>query len=309
MSKKHHHHHHEKCQSCNKHRPHYHEHCHNHHCHHHHHKHHDHHHHKRHCYHHKRYYRHHIVCPPVPPTPTITYSCSGSPNYECGPVLDGTGYATLLECQTACAAPGILLLGTAANFRVLANQSITNSGNTIIDGDLGLSPNDLTSITGFLPGIVNGGIYAADPVALQAQADLTIAYDAVAAALPVTHNYSGIDLGTLTLVPGIYKFDTSAGLTGTLVLDAQGDPNAVWMFQIGSTLTTATDSIVSVINSGRADNIFWQVGSSATLGETSTFVGNILALTTISVGTGANISGRLLASNASVTLLGNAVGP
>ena len=299
MSK--HHHHHKKCQSCHKHSPHYHKHCH-----HHHHKHHDHHHHKRHCYHHKRYYRHHIVCPP---TPTITYTCSGSPNYECGPVLDGTGYATLALCEAACAAPGILLLGTAANFRVLAASTITNSGATIVDGNLGLSPNDLSSITGFLPGIVNGGIYAADPVALQAQTDLTNAYLTIEATLPVTHNYSGTDLGTLTLTPGVYKFDTSAGLTGTLTLDAQGDSNAVWMFQIGSTLTTEVGSIVSVINGGRADNVFWQVGSSATLKTNSTFVGNILALASISVGTGATISGRALARTAAVTLLTNTVGP
>jgi hypothetical protein len=259
------------------------------------------------------HHNHHGVCPecpPVPPTPTITYICSGSPNYECGPVLDGTGYATLELCQTACAAPGILLLGTAANFRVLANQAISNTGATIVDGNLGLSPNDLTLITGFLPGIVNGGIYAADPVALQAQADLTTAYNTVAGT-PTTLDLSGQNLGGMTLVPGVYNFSSSAALTGIipLILDAQGNPNAVWMFKIFSTLTTGPASSVTFLNSGQADNVFWQVGSSATIDTTTAFIGNILALTSITVNTGATIHGRALARNAAVTLDTNTVGP
>jgi Ice-binding-like len=296
------HHHHKKCQSCNKHRPHYHEHCHHHH--HKHHEHHEHHHHKRHCYHHKRHYRHHIVCPP---TPTITYRCSGTPDFTCGPVLDGTGtYNTLAECQAACTAPVNRLLGTAANFRVLAGSTITNANNpTTIDGNLGLAPG--TAVTG--NPTITGASYVGptNAVALQAKADLVIAYDAVVAATPVTTIPT--ELGGTTKSPGVYNSAAGTfGITGALVLDAGGDPNAVWMFQMSETLITAANSTVTIIG-GQADNVYWQVGSSATLGIDSQIAGNILAMASITITHGAVVNGRALARNAAVTLDINTVGP
>ena len=122
---------------------------------------------------------------------------------------------------------------------------------------------------------------------------------------PVTHNYTGTDLGTLTLAPGVYKFNTSAQLTGTLVLDAQGDSTAVFVFQIGSTLTTASASSVSLINGAQAGNVYWQVGSSATLGTTTSFKGNIFAEASITCNTGATVTGKLVALTGAVTLASN----
>lgn len=195
-------------------------------------------------------------------------------------------------------------LGTAASFGVLAGSTVTNTGNTVIAGNLGVSPG--TAVTGFPPGIVTppATIHSADAVAAQAQVDLTTAYNAIAGT-PTLVDLTGQDLGGLTLVPGVYGFTSSAQLTGTLTLNAQGNPNAVFIFKIGSTLTTATGSTVLVINGGSSCNVFWQVGSSATIGTTTTFAGNILALTSITLNTGANVSGRALARNGAVTLAGN----
>jgi uncharacterized repeat protein (TIGR01451 family) len=196
-------------------------------------------------------------------------------------------------------------LGTSQSFAVLGASTVTNTGPTVITGNLGVSPG--TAVTGFPPGVVIGGIiHANDAVALQAQNDVTTAYNALAGQACNT-NLTGQDLGGLTLIPGVYCFDTSAQLTGTLVLDAQGDPNAVFVFQMGSTLTTASSSTVRVINAGQLCNVFWQVGSSATLGTATTFVGNILALASITLNTGANLSGRALARSGAVTLDTNAV--
>ncbi len=181
--------------------------------------------------------------------------------------------------------------------------TVTSTGATVITGDLGLYPG--TSITGFPPGLVIGAIHATDAVAQQAQIDALAAYNDLAG--QTCNNPLTGDLGGQTLTPGVYCFSTSAGLTGTLTLDAQDDPNAVFVFQIGSTLTTASNSSVSVINGGSYCNVFWQVGSSATLGTTSDFVGNILANTSITLTTGANVSGRALALNAAVTMDSNTV--
>jgi hypothetical protein len=190
-------------------------------------------------------------------------------------------------------------LGTAANFAVLAGSTITNTGPTTINGNLGLSPG--TSVTGFPPGQVNGTIHAADSAALQAQADLTAAYND-AAAQPATATIP-TELGGTTQTPGVY--DSAAGtfgITGTLTLDAQGDPNAVFIFQAASTLITAAASNVNLVNGAQASNVFWVVGSSATLGTSSALQGSILALTSITVTTGATINGRALARNGAVTL-------
>ena len=194
-------------------------------------------------------------------------------------------------------------LGTANSFAVLAGSTITNTGPTTINGDIGVSPG--SAITGFPPGIVSGTIHATDAVALQAQTDLTIAYNDAAGREPVT--VVAGDLVGLTLVPGVYKSASSLLLTGTLTLDAQGAPNAVFIFQMGSTLTTASASNVNLINGAQACNVFWQVGSSATLGTNSNFTGDILALTSITANTGAKVNGRLLARNGAVTLDTNTI--
>jgi hypothetical protein len=173
----------------------------------------------------------------------------------------------------------------------------------VITGNLGVSPG--TAVTGFPPGKVNGTIHAADAVANQAQTDLTTAYNDAAARTPATA--VSADLGGQTLAPGVYNSASSLGLTGQLTLDAAGDPNAVFIFQAGSTLTTASSSRVSLLNGAQSCNVFWQVGSSATLGTSSTFAGNILALTSISLNDGVNVDGRALARNGAVTLINDTI--
>ncbi len=190
-------------------------------------------------------------------------------------------------------------LGTAASFAVLAGQAVTNTGATNVTGNMGVSPG--TAITGFPPGILTGEMHANDAVALQAQNDVMTAWNTLAGQACNT-DLTGQDLGGLTLTAGVYCFSSSAQLTGPLVLDAQGNPDAVWVFQVASGLNTATDSSVSVINSGNACNAFWQVGSSATLGTNNSFIGNIIALTSISLGVGTDVAGRALAHNGAVTM-------
>jgi hypothetical protein len=196
-------------------------------------------------------------------------------------------------------------LGTAQSFGVLAGSTVTNTGATSVTGNLGVSPG--TSVTGFPPGVVTGGtIHLNDAVAAQAQSDVTTAYNAILGTA-CTVDLTGQDLGGLTLTPGVYCFSSSAQLTGTLTLNALGNANALFIFKIGSTLTTASSSTVQVINPGTNCNIFWQVGSSATLGTGTSFIGNILALTSITLTTGANVSGRVLARNGAVTMDSNNV--
>ncbi|WP_171060232.1 ice-binding family protein [Streptomyces montanus] len=189
-------------------------------------------------------------------------------------------------------------LGTADSFAVLAGETVTNTGSSTITGNVGVHPGK--AVTGFPPGTVNGSIHRGDALAKQAKTDLTTAYNN-AAGQPYDASVSD-DLGGRTLKPGVYRASSSIGLTGTLTLDAEGDPNAVWIFQVGSTLTTASASRVRLINGAAPCNVFWKIGSSATLGTGSTFVGNILALTSITVTTGVTIDGRALARNGAVTL-------
>ena len=207
--------------------------------------------------------------------------------------------------STAQAGPPPVLLGTADSFAILGGTTITNTGDSVINGDLGLHPG--TAVTGFPPGTVNGAQHVTDAVAQQAKTDLTTAYlDAAGRPFSAT---SPPDVGGRTLTAGVYRTGSvaSLGLTGNLTLDAQGDPRAVFIFQIESTLTTASASSVSLINGAQGCNVYWQVGSSATLGTTTAFRGNILALTSISVNNGVTVDGRLLARNGAVTLINDVV--
>ena len=222
------------------------------------------------------------------------------------PVLAVTLAATVLLGGGASAAPSPVHLGTADGFAVLAGQTVTNTGPSVITGNLGVTPG--SSVTGFPPGVVSppGTIHASDAVALQAQTALTAAYNTTAG-LPCVQDLTGQDLGGLTLTPGVYCFSSSAQLTGTLILDGQGDPEADFIFKTGSTLTTASSSSVVLINQAQPCRVFHQVGSSATLGTGSRFVGTILALTSITATTGTSVQGRLLARNGSVTLDTNTI--
>jgi hypothetical protein len=206
------------------------------------------------------------------------------------------------------------VLGTGQSFAVLAGETVTNTGPTTVYGNLGIvrqiGGGEGLVLTGFPPGIVTGGsVYAGDPVALQAQSDITTAYTTLAGEAP-TMDLTGQDLGGMRLTTGVYHFSSSAQLTGALTLDAQGDSAAVFVFQIGSTLTTASNSSVVTINGGAMPgcNVFWQVGSSATLGTSSAFEGHILANTSITMNTGATmLDGSALARNGAVTLDTNTI--
>ncbi|HEY3351293.1 MAG TPA: ice-binding family protein [Thermoanaerobaculia bacterium] len=178
---------------------------------------------------------------------------------------------------------------------------MTNTGPTAVTGDVGLWPG--TSITGFPPGVVLGATHLTDAVAQQGQSDLTTAYND-AAGRPCGTTLTGQDLGSVgTLGPGVYCFATSAQLTGTLPLSGAG----VYIFKIGTTLTTASNASVTLSNGASACGVWWQVGSSATLGTTTSLAGNVLALASITLNTGANLNGRALARTGAVTLDSNNV--
>jgi len=192
------------------------------------------------------------------------------------------------------------VLGTAGSFGVLGGSAITNTGASVVSQNMGVSPG--TAISGFPPGSVLGSVHDNDAVASQALADALTGFNSLAG-LATTLTLTGQDLGGLTLDPGVYFFATSAQMTGQLTLDFQGKSNQTIVFQIGTALTTASASSVLVINPGMNDQVYWQVGSSATLGTTTDFYGSILADQSVTLNTGANIDcGRAIGLNAAVTL-------
>ncbi len=195
-------------------------------------------------------------------------------------------------------------LGTTATYSVLAGAGVTNTGNSVLAHDLGTHPTP--AITGFPPGQVGGAIHAADAAALQAKSDLLVAYNnaagqAVDFALP-----AGIGGGP-ALLPGVYHATAGVGITGDLILDGQGSSDAVWVFQIPESLTTATSSRILLTNGASACNVFWQIGEDASLGVTTSFVGTLMAENSITVNQGTNVEGRLLAQVGSVTLNNNRI--
>jgi len=196
------------------------------------------------------------------------------------------------------------ILNSADSFSVLGGSTVTSTGNTVLTGDLGVSPG--TAITGFPPGIVSGTTFAGGAVAIAAQTNVLSAYNLLAGEA-FNQNLTGQDLGGLTNTPGVYRFNSAALLTGILVLDAQGDSNARFDFQIGTTLTTASSSSILLINGAQAGNVFWQVGSSATIGSGASFDGSILAYASITMNTSASLIGRALAMNGAVTLDNNII--
>ncbi len=201
------------------------------------------------------------------------------------------------------------ILGSSQDFTVLSGSTVTNTGPTTITGDLGVAPG--TSITDLGSITLSGSVHNNDTAAQQAQSELTTAFNALAL-MPVNIVLTGQDLGGLTLTPGVYSFASTAQLSGRLTLDAQGNNNAHWVFLIGSTLTTASNSTVQVINlgsnNGLDDGLFWRVGSSATLGTGTSFEGNILADQSITLTTRANIqNGRALARIGAVTMDTNTI--
>ena len=200
---------------------------------------------------------------------------------------------------------GTISLGTAATFGVLGASTVTNTGPSVINGDLGLWPGN--SITGFAPGIVNGTIHNDDAAAMVAQGNALTAYNFLAG-LATNGNLTGQDLGGLNLTPGVYTYDSSALMTGQLILNFQGLSNQNVVFQIGSTLTTQSASSILITNPGNNDGVYWKVGSSATLGTTTAFYGTIIADASITLDTGATITcGNAIALNAAVTMDTNTV--
>ena len=210
---------------------------------------------------------------------------------------------TLTLVGSAATSSSAVGLGAADSFVVLAGAGVTNTGPTTLNGDIGTFPTTSESGTGSLT--ITGTDHAGDAVTQQAKNDLVTAYDSAAGQGPTTA--VAADLAGLTLTPGVYNSASSLGLSGNLTLNAGGDPNAVFIFQAASALTTASGSSITLINGAQACNVFWQIGSSATIGTGSSFRGTVLALTSITLTTGATVEGRVLARNGAVTLDTNTI--
>ena len=230
-----------------------------------------------------------------------TVRASSPPNSRHASMMAGVPAPNTMVVSTL-VAPN---LGAARSFAVLAASTVTNAGVSALIGDLGLSPG--ISVTGFPPGMLAGTLHVTDPTAAQAQLDLTAAYNDAAGRTLGAIALAG-NLGGMTLAPGLYKSTSSLEISsGDLTLDAQGDANAVYIFEMASTLVTTTGRKVILAGGAQAANVYWQVGSSATLGVSSVFKGNILALASITANNGASVEGRLLARTAAVTLDNNVV--
>jgi hypothetical protein len=210
---------------------------------------------------------------------------------------------------TPLAAPYVWTFTTGADLgmmAVLAGTSIENMGPTAVIGNIGVYPG--TAVSGFPPGVATGQVFNGGAVAAQAQAGLATAYGHYLG-LASTTNLSGTNLGGLTLAPGVYSFSAAAQLTGNLTLDASGDPGAVFVMRIGSTLTTASSSSVTLLNHAQSGNVFWLVGSSVTLAPNTAFQGNLMAQGIITLDTAATVQGRVLTTNGSIVMDSNNIGP
>jgi hypothetical protein len=242
--------------------------------------------------------------PSRPFDPSLTYTATATTQAE-----DAQGHALASDhvwsFTTGACSQRPVALRTAGAFAVLAGSTVTSTGLTTIVGDLGVSPG--TAVVGFPPGTFVGGMHAGDPTAAQASEDATTAYNDAAGRVLCPVTVAG-NLGGRTLAPALYVSTSSLEISsGDLTLDAQGDEDAVFIFQMASTLTTTTGRQIVLAGGARASNVFWQVGSSATLGTTSVFHGTILASQAITMGTGATLNGRLLARIAAVALDSNPI--
>lgn len=220
------------------------------------------------------------------------------------PSGSGSGQTNVITPQTTTQAT--VPMAGASPLAILAGSSITNTGTTNVTGDMGLRPG--TSVGGFPPGILVGTLHINDVVANQAKLDLTSAYnDAAGRTCTDMVTLSG-NIGGLTLTPGLYKSTSSLAISsGDLTFDALGDPTAVFIIQIASTLTTTSGRKVILSGGALASNIFWQVGTSATFGTTSVFKGTVMAMQSITINTGATLDGRALARIGSITMAGNTI--
>jgi hypothetical protein len=235
----------------------------------------------------------------------LTLGCGSSPSSQSslmGPSTSSTFNASSASLSGSNSNPASSLLGDAAGFAVFAASTATNTGFSVVTGDIGLTPG--SSVTGFPPGTLTGVLHINDALTARAKLNLQAFYDDLAgrACNTIAPNLNS------TLAPGVYCFPSSAQLNTALVLDGRGNPNALFLFQIGSTLTTASNSSVTLINGASASNVYWQVGSSATLGTNTAFQGTIIAYSSITLTTGTSITnGRAMALNGAVTMDSNVI--